>query len=463
MTGSLTKKALIVDDSKTARQVLSSKLQKYGIAVDARESAAAAIDYLYENAPDAIFMDYEMPGMDGFQALKVIKSNPNTAVIPVMMYTSKEGGLALSQARALGAVGVLPKQLEPQDFEDVLSSLHLMPEQDSLVHDFKNEGLDPVRRHVRTDNVHPISDHERHKPAKVEMVGLPLDSFQESLSAGESLKRFFRREQSMSEERLQQRLDKQFAELHSEMYELEAMQEEQSARGSRAFFGGLLGGVFALVAAALLYLALFGQEFPQSVESGSELKEMVAEQNNKIEQLSAKFDSPVQAEVEEPQTEIVLPLKLIEWAANQGAEYAYGERPFDDERALWLSELVGQLKESGFEGTLELRANHGNFCLRKNAAGELALAPSEMALSDCVYAIDNRGNNEWLNDQSVAFANYINVELARSGGAVEIILFSNGFEEPLIPYPAAYEASTAGEWNGVAAQNQRIEVSLYSN
>ncbi|MCG7957304.1 MAG: response regulator, partial [Candidatus Thiodiazotropha endolucinida] len=61
------------------------------------------------------------------------------------------------------------------------------------------------------------------------------------------------------------------------------------------------------------------------------------------------------------------------------------------------------------------------------------------------------------------FANYINVELARSGGAVEIILFSNGFDEPLIPYPAAYEASTAGEWNDVAAQNQRIEVSLYSN
>ncbi|MEW8271755.1 MAG: response regulator [Candidatus Thiodiazotropha taylori] len=463
MTGSQTKKALIVDDSKTARQVLSSKLQKYGITVDARESAAAAIDYLYENAPDAIFMDYEMPGMDGFQALKVIKSNPNTAVIPVMMYTSKEGGLALSQARALGAVGVLPKQLEAQDFEDVLSSLHLMPEQDSLVHDFKNEGMDSVRRHVRTDNVHPISDHERHKPAKVEMVGLPLESFQESLSAGESLKRFFRREQSMSEERMQQRLDKQFAELHSEMYELEALQEEQSGRGSRAFMAGILGGVFALAAAVLLYLSLYGQELPATAGGNEQLTEMIAQQNAKIEQLASQFNAPVQDPMEEAQTEIVLPLKLIEWAANQGAEFAYGERPFDDQRALWLSELVGQLRESGFQGTLELRANHGNFCLRKSAAGELAMAPREMALSECVYAVDHRSNNEWLNDQSVAFANYINVELARSGGAVEIILFSNGFDEPLMPYPAAYEASTAGEWNDVAAQNQRIEVSLYSN
>jgi CheY-like chemotaxis protein len=459
----MTKKALIVDDSKTARQVLSNKLQKYGITVDARESAAAAIDYLYENAPDAIFMDYEMPGMDGFQALKVIKSNPNTAVIPVMMYTSKEGGLALSQARALGAVGVLPKQLEPQDFEDVLSSLHLMPEQESLVHELKSEGLDSVRRHVRTDNVHPISDHERHKPAKVEMVGLPVESYQESRSAGESLKRFFRREQNLSEGRLQQRLDKQFAELHSEMYELEAMQEELTSRGSRAFLSGILGGVFALVAGLLVYFAFYGQEFSPSAGANKQLLAMVEEQNDKIEQLFAKIDNPLGTQADDQQTEIVLPLKLIEWAANQGAEFAYGVRPFDDERALWLSDLVSQLKESGFQGTLELRANHGNFCLRKGSEGELSLAPKDMPLGDCVYAVDNRSNNEWLNDQSVAFANYINVELARNGGEIEIILFSNGFDEPLIPYPVEYEVSTAGDWNNIAAQNQRVEVSLYSN
>ncbi|MEN8132738.1 MAG: response regulator, partial [Pseudomonadota bacterium] len=55
------------------------------------DSAVNAIDYLYGNTPDAVFMDYEMPGMDGFQALKIIKSNPETAMIPVMMYSSKAG------------------------------------------------------------------------------------------------------------------------------------------------------------------------------------------------------------------------------------------------------------------------------------------------------------------------------------------------------------------------------------
>jgi CheY-like chemotaxis protein len=462
VTESVTKKALIVDDSKTARQVLSNKLKNYGISVDTRESAAAAIDYLYENAPDAIFMDYEMPGMDGFQALKVIKSNPNTAVIPVMMYTSKAGGLALSQARALGAVGVLPKQLEPQDFEGVLSSLHLMPEQESLLTGFKQEGMESVRQIPRGDNIHPITEHERHRPPRVETVSLPLDDYQESLSEQESMKRFFRREQGQAEERIQTRLDKQFAELRGEMYELEALQEEQNARSWRVMLFAGLGGLVALAGVALAYFAL-GPDYRMiaSSEQDGQLVKILSDQNEKIERLAEQINVAEEEPVEEEGAS--LPLKLIEWAANQGTEFAFGERPFNDERALWLSELVGQLKESGFQGTVELRANHGNFCVYKDSADVLALAPPDMKISECQFAIDHRGSNDWLNDQSVAFANYINVELARSGGEIEIILFSNGFEEPLMEYPELYDVSKAGDWNIIAAQNQRIQVNLYSN
>ncbi|MES9834690.1 MAG: response regulator [Candidatus Thiodiazotropha sp. DIVDIV] len=465
MTGTANKKALIVDDSKTARKVLSSKLKNYGVAVDTRESAAAAIDYLYENAPDAIFMDYEMPGMDGFQALKVIKSNPNTAVIPVMMYTSKAGGLELSQARALGAIGVLPKQLESKDFEGVLNSLHLLPEQESLVHGFKNEGMESVRQVHRPDNVHPISDHERHKPALVETVSLPMDDFQQGLSSHESLKRFFRKEHNMAEERLQQQLDKQFSELRGEMYELEAMQEEHNSGGWRSFLVGALGGIVALAGVSMAYFSMDGSELmvmdKGQIEQDGQLVKMLSDQNEQIERLTQQLNNPESSPVGED--EVVLPLRLIEWAANQGTEFSFGEQPFSDEKALWLSELVGQLKESGFRGTIELRANHGNFCLQKGSSEGLALAKNDLDIKSCQFAVDHRGSNDWLNDQSVAFANYINVELARSGGEIEIILFSNGFDEPLMPYPALYEVSSAGDWNAIAAQNQRVQVNLYSN
>src|SRR6266481_5168072 len=120
------KRALIVDDSKSARTFLSRILEKYEIDVDSAESAEQAIEYLASHRPDVIFMDHMMPGMDGFQAVQAIKNNPRTAMIPILMYTSQEGELYLGQARALGAVGVLPKQIKPTDVSKVLFELHLV-------------------------------------------------------------------------------------------------------------------------------------------------------------------------------------------------------------------------------------------------------------------------------------------------------------------------------------------------
>jgi CheY-like chemotaxis protein len=122
------KRALVVDDSKSARAFLSRILERHEITVDAAESAEAAIDYLTRNRPDVIFMDHMMPGMDGFQAVQSIKNNPRTAAIPILMYTSQEGDLYLGQARALGAEGVLPKQIKQADVTKMLFQLQLVSE-----------------------------------------------------------------------------------------------------------------------------------------------------------------------------------------------------------------------------------------------------------------------------------------------------------------------------------------------
>jgi CheY-like chemotaxis protein len=111
------KRALVVDDSKSARVVLSRMLEKYGIEVDSADSAETALQYLLDHRPDVIFMDHLMPGMDGLQAVREIKANPELASIPIMMYTSQEGELYAGQARASGAVGVLPKSIRPIDVD----------------------------------------------------------------------------------------------------------------------------------------------------------------------------------------------------------------------------------------------------------------------------------------------------------------------------------------------------------
>lgn len=125
------KRALIVDDSRSARAFLSRILENYQIEVDTAESAEHAIQYLGARRPDVIFMDHLMPGMDGFQAVQAIKNDPRTASIPIMMYTSEEGDLYLGKARAIGAAGVLQKQIRPADVSKLLYELQLVPDRRS--------------------------------------------------------------------------------------------------------------------------------------------------------------------------------------------------------------------------------------------------------------------------------------------------------------------------------------------
>ena len=120
------KRALIVDDSRSARMALKVMLEKHGLIVHFAESGEQALEFLSDQAVDVIFMDHSMPGMDGLQAVSAIKSNPRTAMIPVMMYTAKEGEVYVSQARALGAIGVLPKEVHPAALFEMLMKLGLV-------------------------------------------------------------------------------------------------------------------------------------------------------------------------------------------------------------------------------------------------------------------------------------------------------------------------------------------------
>lgn len=152
---SIQKRALVVDDSKSARLVLRRMLEKHGLAVHALESATKALDFLAHNHPDVVFMDHMMPGTDGFEAVKAIKDNPDTATIPVMMYTSKGGDLYLSQARALGAVGVLPKTVAPAELFKSLKLLGLIEERRSEEPTENEEQASERAEDIRTRSTAP--------------------------------------------------------------------------------------------------------------------------------------------------------------------------------------------------------------------------------------------------------------------------------------------------------------------
>lgn len=117
--------ALVVDDSKSARMMLQRLLSKMNVQAETVDSAEEALSFLESRQPDVIFMDHMMPGMDGLAATQLIKSNPRTAGIPTIMYTSKEGDEYQDMARSHGAEGVLAK---PASHEAVMAVIEALDE-----------------------------------------------------------------------------------------------------------------------------------------------------------------------------------------------------------------------------------------------------------------------------------------------------------------------------------------------
>lgn len=125
-------RALVVDDSKLARVNLSKLLQKQGFEVEMLESGEAALERLKavgKPQPDIIFMDYMMPGLDGYETTRSIADDPTTAAIPVIMCTSLENEES-ERGRALefGAAGFIKKPITDAKIKEAIEALRQSPQ-----------------------------------------------------------------------------------------------------------------------------------------------------------------------------------------------------------------------------------------------------------------------------------------------------------------------------------------------
>jgi twitching motility two-component system response regulator PilH len=83
------KKILIVDDSPTDREFLSTLLAKNGFSVATAETAEDAMVKVKQAPPDLVLMDVVLPGQNGFQATRTLSRDDATKRIPVILCTSK--------------------------------------------------------------------------------------------------------------------------------------------------------------------------------------------------------------------------------------------------------------------------------------------------------------------------------------------------------------------------------------
>jgi CheY-like chemotaxis protein len=443
------KRALIVDDSRLARTVLSRLLTENGVAADTAETAEIALDYLKHSRPDVVFLDHNMPGIDGFEALEAIKTNPDTATIPVMMYTSQEGELYVGQARALGALGVLPKTVQPVEVTQVLRTLHLIPAEGAPA---PAAALDEAA----TDAPVPAAEPAPSEAAPSEPAREPAIAVAASVAPSQPLDAARMRE--LLEELLAEHVATLREEMRSELAHFSALTTTPLAppAAPRAANERYLKVASVLLAASCALLAYLYFATSSSLdEANSRTRRLAADTAALSDARSATLASVTAPGGPDPAV-----LDVLEWGVNQGGRYAFGAVPLDDGRAAVLSALFEQLERLGFIGAVAIDVHVGRFCMNYEFDGRLELAPPDQPAATCEQVGWPESEAAAMGQrQSLAFANAVASATAKNP-RLRVDQVSHGSAEPAVDYPAADYELTAGAWNSVAAANQRVAVRL---
>lgn len=106
-------KILVVDDDEVSRQKMTLAVTALGYLVQAVDSGETALDRLRDDSFDLVLLDIVMPGMDGYDVLNRMKSDPVLREIPVVVISALESDMdQVVKAIELGAEDFLPKSFE---------------------------------------------------------------------------------------------------------------------------------------------------------------------------------------------------------------------------------------------------------------------------------------------------------------------------------------------------------------
>ncbi|WP_341937902.1 response regulator [Marinimicrobium sp. C2-29] len=470
-----TKRALIVDDSRTAQHRLKKLLRSYDLDIVAVDSAESALSYLSSSVPDVVFMDHLMPGMDGFRALQIIKSHPATATIPVIMYTSKSGDVYTSQARALGALDVVSKDtINATDLSHVLKAIHIYREED-------RSASEKARRDSAPEAALPTEDvaatgqgcgEPDNPPETGNLLSLELRLRELEHTIDDNRRivtsRLVREMQGVRH--LVNKLatevgDLKQANVDSRKTEEDSQEaESQSTHNTTRSRGGL-----ARVAAVVALIALGGLGWWQLDRQMESVQAHQAEQSAQVSSALAEFErnaahradtAPVASSrsstpPDTPLAERYLP--DLSWAINQSSLQGFHRDLVAPETAQRLNELIARLSSRDFRGRIQVSVNAGDFCVVTDMGGQPQLPDSDSRMEDCALVSEFFGMNA-----SDVMAERLEAMLAESSlymnEAIDLII--RPLDRVFRDYPAMAGSTSAHEWNEAARLNNRVLVDL---
>lgn len=118
---------LLVDDDTDDAELFVEALQEIdeSITCYAAADGRQALDHLDQHTtqPNIIFLDINMPGMNGWQCLTKLKENPRYQQIPVIIYSTSAAKRDRDIAAKLGALGFITKPADYQELKNILRQL----------------------------------------------------------------------------------------------------------------------------------------------------------------------------------------------------------------------------------------------------------------------------------------------------------------------------------------------------
>ena len=107
------RRVLIVDDDPAIRMLCSINLQIEGLLVLEAADGRRGLEQARSERPDLVVTDVIMPGLDGFQLAKALRSDERTRQIPVIFLSSETGPANAERAHELGALAYVTKPFDP--------------------------------------------------------------------------------------------------------------------------------------------------------------------------------------------------------------------------------------------------------------------------------------------------------------------------------------------------------------
>ena len=116
-------KVLIVDDEIDSLKLIGLLLESKGYQIVAAQNGERAIEKALQEPPDLVILDVMMPGMSGYEVCRRLRTNPQTATIPILMFTAKTQVMDKVIGFEAGADEYLTKPIQPAELLDRVEML----------------------------------------------------------------------------------------------------------------------------------------------------------------------------------------------------------------------------------------------------------------------------------------------------------------------------------------------------